>query len=216
MKQICKFNTQPSTIVNGGYKKGRFIVWLNLDVAEIEPTENQPECFQSITDRLVLSDLSVESFLAVADPAHLAIATNEELAAILSYFKSEDDLESWKAIRRVQIEGYDASDKVNCFFLDNVPMWLDKATRVGLDNSLSKEKQMGRTYSTLWAGTTPIRINIELGLSLLQILEIYAIDCFGVTAAHMAYVDACQSVDELRDFDITADYAEILRFNIAE
>ena len=39
MKQICKFNAKPVTISDGGYKKGRWIVWLNLDVSEIEKTE---------------------------------------------------------------------------------------------------------------------------------------------------------------------------------
>lgn len=216
MRQICKFNTQPSTIVNGGYKKGRYIVWLNLSVTEIEPVDNQPERFQSETERLVMSDNTVQAFLEVVSPTHLAMATNEELEAILSYFKSENDLDSWKAIRKIQIEGYDQSDKVNCFYLDDVPMWLDKATRVGLANSLSMEQKSGRTNSTLWAGTTPIHINIELGLALLQVLEIYAIDCFGVTAANQAFVENCQSVDELKNFDLGADYAEILRFNIAE
>lgn len=216
MRQTCKFNTKPSTIVNGGYKKGRYIVWLNLNVSEIEPTDNQSERFQSETDRLVMSDNTVQAFLKEVSPAHLAMATNEELETILSYFGSADDLESWKAIRKVQIEGYDQSDKVNCFYLDGVPMWLDKATRVGLINSLNMEKKSGRTNSTLWAGTTPIHIDIELGLALLQVLEIYAIDCFGVTAANQAFVEDCQSVDELRLLDIGAEYAEILRFNIAE
>lgn len=216
MRQTCKFNTQPSTIVNGGYKKGRYIVWLNLNVSEIEPTENQPERFKSETDRLALSDNSVQAFLKEVNPAHLAMATNEELEAILSYFGTADELESWKAIRKVQIEGYYQSDKVKCFYLDGVPMWFDKATRVGLINSLNTEKKYGRTNSTLWSGTTPIHIDIELGLALLQVLEIYAIDCFGVTAANQAFVEGCQSVDELRYLDIGTEYAEILRFNIAE
>lgn len=216
MRQTCKFNTQPSTIVNGGYKKGRYIVWLNLNVTEIEPIDNQSERFQSDTDRLVMADNTVQAFLEVVSPVHLAMATNEELEAILGYFKSENDLDSWKAIRKIQIEGYDQSDKVNCFYLDGVPMWLDKATRVGLINSLNMEQKSGRTSSVLWAGTMPIHINIELGLALLQVLEIYAIDCFGVTAANQAFVENSQSVDELRGFDLGAGYAEILRFNISE
>lgn len=150
MKQICKFNNKPATINNGGYKKGRWIVWLNLSISEIEPTESQSETFQSVTDRLVLNDFSVAAFVDAVDPLHLALATNEEIYEILKYFNELDELESWKALLKVQIQGYDSSNKVNQFFLDQIPFWIDKATRVGLVNSLNMEKGAGRALSTLW------------------------------------------------------------------
>lgn len=216
MKQICKFDTQPTTINNGGYKKGRWIVWLNLNVTEIEPTENQPERFQSVTDRLILDDCSVKAFLNVVDPLHLALANEEELAAILRYFNEFDNIESWKAILKVQIQGYDTSDNVNCFFLDELPFWIDKATRVGLVNSLNMEKNAGRSISTLWVGNHTIQLSIDLALGLLQALELYALDCYGVTAAHLATVENSNAIDELRDFDKSADYPAMLRFKISE
>lgn len=216
MKQICKFDTQPATINNGGYKKGRWIVWLNLNVTEIEPTENQPERFQSVTDRLILDDCSVKAFLNVVDPLHLSLANKEELAAILRYFNEFDNIESWKAILKVQIQGYDTSDNVNCFFLDELPFWIDKATRVGLVNSLNMEKNAGRSISTLWVGNHTIQLSIDLALGLLQALELYALDCYGVTAAHLATVENSNAIDELRDFDKSADYPAMLRFKISE
>lgn len=216
MKQICKFDTQPATINNGGYKKGRWIVWLNLNVTEIEPTENQPERFQSATDRLTLDDCSVKAFLNVVDPLHLALANKEELAAILRYFNEFDNIESWKEILKVQIQGYDTSDNVNCFFLDELPFWIDKATRVGLVNSLNMEKSAGRSISTLWVGNQTIQLSIELALGLLQALELYALDCYGVTAAHLAAIENSNTIDELRDFDKSADYPAMLRFKISE
>ena len=79
MKQICRFNTRPATIVDGGYKKGRYTVWLNLSVSEIGKPDIDSEKFESITDRLVLSNNSVASFLEVVDEQHLAIASNDEL-----------------------------------------------------------------------------------------------------------------------------------------
>lgn len=153
MKQICKFNVKPVTISDGGYKKGRWIVWLNLDVSEIEKTEeNQSECFQSLSDRLMLSDNSITAFLDVVDSAHIALATTNELEAILHYFRSEDDVTVWKSIRKIQVQGYDSSENVNRFYLGGLPLWLDKATRVGLVNSITIEKNAKRSETCLWFG----------------------------------------------------------------
>ena len=218
MIQICKFNELPATINNGGYKKSHWIVWLNLSVSEntsTEAAEGENEwMYASQTDRLVLSDNSVSGLLEVADPLHLALATTEEIEAILKYFHAEGNIESWRMLRKVQIQGYDSSDKVNSFYLGELPMWLDKATRVGLVNSLNIEKAAGREISELWFGYNKIDINVELALKLLAALELYAKDCYGVTASHIAMIESAQTIEELRSFDIGADYPEIPVFHL--
>ena len=148
MIQICKFTEKPPAVNNGGFIKGRWIVWLNLNVTENASTEKAEDGndwkYASQTDRLVLSDKSITACLEQADPIYLSTATNEEIAAILKYFNAENDLESWRMLRKVQVQGYDNSNKVNCFYLGEQPMWFDKATRVGLVNSLNIEKAAGR------------------------------------------------------------------------
>lgn len=219
MAQICKFNEMPSTISDGGYKKGRWIVWLNLgvyaNVSSIKKDGEDDWVFAAHTDRLVLSNHSVSALLEVIDPLHLAMATTDEVEAILKYFNAHDDVESWKAIRKMQIQGYDSSDKVNRFYLGEQPMWLDKATRVGLVNSLNIEKAAGREISDLWMDHNKIVLNVDLALKLLAALELYAKDCYGVTASHIAEIEELQSVDELRNFKIEADYPEIPHFPVA-
>lgn len=213
MKQICKFNTKPATICNGGYKKGHWIVWLNLGTAEIEATEDgQNERFQSVTDRLVLDGRSISSFLVVVDPLHIALATTDELAAILRYFQAEDDIEAWKSIRKIQIQGYDSSDNVNRFYWEGVPLWLDKATRVGLVNSITIEKKVKRNTTCLWYGGYNINMNVDVALDLLFQLELYALNCHNVTAQNLAQVERCKTVEELRLFDIYSGYPENLQF----
>lgn len=217
MKQICKFNTKPATINNGGYKKGHWIVWLNLNVSEIEkPEEGQNEHFQSMTDRLVLADHSLTAFLDVVEPAHIALAAAEEPEAILRYFQSENDVEAWKSIRKVQIQGYDSSENVNRFYLDGFPFWLDKATRVGLVNSITIEKKAKRATTCLWFGNRNINMNVDTALEALSQLELYALNCYNVTAQHLVQIEQCKSIDELRLFDIRSDYPEILQFKIEE
>lgn len=216
MKQICRFNTRPATIVNGGYKKGRYIVWLNLSVSEISEQDNQSEKFESITDRLLLSDHNVASFLEAVDEKHLAVATNDELMSILRYFQSENDIESWKAIRQLQIKGYDQTDKVNCFYLAGQPLWLDKATRVGLVNSVSAEKRDGSKSTDLWFGNIMIQLQVDDALAKLDKIELYAKSCYNVTAKHIAEIEQINSVNELQQYDITADYPPFLELNINE
>ena len=217
MKQICKFNTRPVTINSGGHKKGHWIVWLNLHVSEIEQmTENQEERFQAITERLVLADSSVSAFLDAVDSALIAEATTEELEAILRFFQSENDMEAWKAIRKVQVQGYDNSEKVNLFYFDGLALWLDKATRVGLVNSITIEKKAKRSTTCLWFGSHSINVNVDVALEILSQLELYAHECYNVTAQHLVQIDTCGSVEALRAFDICADYPEILQLKNAE
>lgn len=217
MKQICKFNTRPATITDGGHKKGRWIVWLNLNVSDIQGAEdNQAERFQSLTDRLVLSDKSITALLEVVEPGHIALATSDELYAILKYFQSENDVEAWKAVRKMQIQGYDNSEKVNLFYFDGTALWLDKATRVGLVNSITIEKKARRSTTCLWFGSYNVQINVDVALDILSQLELYAHECYNVTAQHLVQIDRCNTVEELMTFDICADYPEILQLKNAE
>ena len=214
MKQICRFNTRPATIVDGGYKKGRYTVWLNLSVSEIGKPDIDSEKFESITDRLVLSNNSVASFLEVVDEQHLAIASNDELMSILKYFQSENDIESWKAIRRKQIKGYDQSEKVNRFYLSGLPLWLDKATRVGLVNSISAEKREGNEVTDLWFESIMIQLPVDDALAKLDKIELYAKNCYNVTASHIAEIEQIDNLEELQQYDITAEYPPFLELQI--
>lgn len=216
MKQICRFNTRPATIVNGGYRKGRYIVWLNLSVSEISEQNAELEKFESITDRLVLSDNTIESFLAAVDETHLAIATNEELMSIVQYFQSENDIEAWKSIRRLQIKGYDQTENVNCFYLAGMPLWLDKPTRVGLVNSISAEKRDGIKITDLWFGSIMIQLPVDDALSKLDKVELYAKNCYNVTAKHIAEIEQLDTPEALQQYDITAGYPPFLELNINE
>lgn len=214
MKQICRFNTRPATIVDGGYKKGRYTVWLNLSVSEIGKPDIDSEKFESITDRLGLSNNSVASFLEVVDEQHLAIASNDELMSILKYFQSENDIESWKAIRRKQIKGYDQTEKVNRFYLSGLPLWLDKATRVGLVNSISAEKREGNEVTDLWFESIMIQLPVDDALAKLDKIELYAKNCYNVTASHIAEIEQIDNLEELQQYDITADYPPFLELQI--
>lgn len=207
MIQICKFDIHPATVNNGGFKRGQWIVWLNLNTTEVEPPhDTSTERFESVTDRLVLPDNTFDAFMQTVDFSHLSLATNDEVFAILSYFNVEDEVTAWQTIRKAQILGYDKSNYVNHFLYNGESIWLDKATRVGLMNSISIEKSAKRSETTLWVGATMVKTTVAKALAFLSQLELYAIDCFNITSQHIVEIDTCEDVETLKMYDIKADY----------
>lgn len=123
-------------------------------------------------------------------------------------------LEEAKAELTKQIEEYDTSDSVNGFKLNGMTVWLDKDTRVGLMNSTTIAKNMGNATTTLWLGGMKLEIDCDKAISLLSALEMYALECFNVTAQHKAEVEALTSLDEVAAYDITKGYPSQLEMNI--
>ena len=70
----------------------------------------------------------------------------EEAQRAFSEFLEKMDalkLEQAKVNKIAEITAYDTSDKVNGFMLNGQIVWLDKATRVGLMNSTTIERDLG-------------------------------------------------------------------------
>lgn len=105
-----------------------------------------------------------------------------------------------------KIEAYDTSTSVNGFELNGQTVWLDKATRVGLMNSTTIAKAMGNDTTVLWLGDMRIDVGCDKAIQLLSALEMYALECFNVTAAHRKAVSALGSVEDVEAFDVTEGY----------
>ena len=106
---------------------------------------------------------------------------------------------------------YDKSNKVNIFYLNGNPAWLDKDTRVGLELRFKAEKASGKTDTTLWLNGTDLTINIDVGLQMLYALEVYASAAYDCTAQHKANVLALNTAKEKAEYDYTTDYPKTLR-----
>lgn len=113
-----------------------------------------------------------------------------------------------------EITAYDTSSKVNGFSLNGNVVWLDKATRVGLMNSTKIAKEAGQKTTTLWLDNMMIEVDCDKAIQLLSALEMYALDCFNVTAAHKQAVSKLTTVEEVEAFDITADYPQQLEMTV--
>ena len=113
-----------------------------------------------------------------------------------------------------QIEAYDTSSAVNGFVLNGAEVWLDKATRVGLMNSTTIAKAMGQATTTLWLGDTKLEVGCDMAIQLLSALEMYALECFNVTAAHKKAVAELTDIGEVLSYDYTKGYPEKLMMNV--
>ena len=111
-----------------------------------------------------------------------------------------------------QITEYDQSEDVNSFTLQGKQMWLPKETRVGLVNSVTIEKNAGKKTTVLWFGGERYELKVDSALQMLSALELYALECYNVTAAHKAAVNALENVEDVVAYDYTQGYPEKLNF----
>lgn len=123
-------------------------------------------------------------------------------------------VEEARKIMIEKINKYDLSEKVNLFYLNNNPAWLDKNTRVGLMNSISIEKNSGFELTTLWLGIQSYTLPIDVAINFLTQLELYAKDCYNKTAEHKYNIEQLLTVKEILEYDYTIGYPSKLSISL--
>ena len=125
-----------------------------------------------------------------------------------------EKLEQAKADKLAEIAAYDTSSAVNGFVLNGALVWLDKATRVGLMNSTTIAKAAGQKTTTLWLGGVKLVVDCDKAIQLLSALEMYALECFNVTASHKAAVGELKSIEEVEAYDYKTGYPKMLEMSV--
>ena len=123
-------------------------------------------------------------------------------------------LEKAKKEKLAAILAYDASSDVNGFMLNGNKVWLDKETRVGLMNSTTIAKSVGQKTTTLWLGSMKLVVDCDKAIQLLSALEMYALDCFNVTASHKQAVSELTTIEEVEAYDYKVGYPKMLEMSI--
>lgn len=123
-------------------------------------------------------------------------------------------LSAAKTSMLAEITAYDASSSVNSFLLNGMEVWLDKATRVGLMNSTTIAKSMGQEKTTLWLGSYQLEVDCDKAIQLLSALEMYALECFNVTAAHKKAVSELDNIEAVLTYDYKSGYPEKLKMEV--
>lgn len=123
-------------------------------------------------------------------------------------------LSAAKTSMLAEITAYDSSVAVNAFELNGMEVWLDKATRVGLMNSTTIAKSMGQQKTTLWLGSYQLEVDCDKAIQLLSALEMYALECFNVTAAHKKAVSELDNIEGVLTYDYKSGYPEKLKMEV--
>lgn len=159
------------------------------------------------TDKLYCERCTIPDSLTVVPYNTYFIENNKEK------FKGKS-VEEAKEMLIADITAYDTSSAVNGFVLNGAVVWLDKATRVGLMNSTTIAKAMGQATTTLWLGDTKLEVACDKAIQLLSALEMYALECFNVTAAHKKAVAELTDIGEVLSYDYTKGYPEKLTMTV--
>lgn len=141
----------------------------------------------------------------------------DEIKASFSEFLTKIkamQLKQAKVEKIAEITAYDTSDKVNGFILNKSLVWLDKATRVGLMNSTTIAKAVGQETTTLWLKGIKLVVDCDKAIQLLSALEMYALECFNVTASHKAAVGELKTIEEVKVYDYKTGYPKMLEMSV--
>ena len=182
---------------------------------QVEKTEDGQEKESSLCDYMLerydykpSMDLVLNDILASGEQASM-----EEIREISEGLGAEP-LGYMKKAMLAYIEKYDASSSVNSFLLNGMDVWLDKVTRMGLMNSTTIAKAAGLDETTLWLGDIELVVDCDKAIQLLSALEIYALECFNVTASHKAAVNKLDNIDAVLTYDYREGYPEKLKMEV--
>ena len=182
---------------------------------QVDKTEDGQEKESSLCDYMLerydykpSMDLVLNDILASGEQASM-----EEIREISEGLGAEP-LGYMKKAMLAYIEKYDASSSVNSFLLNGMEVWLDKATRVGLMNSTTIAKASGQKTTTLWLCGLNLVVDCDKAIQLLSALEMYALECFNVTASHKATVGELKTIEEVEAYNYKTGYPKMLEMSV--
>lgn len=161
----------------------------------------------SYTEELFCERSAIPDNLVVVPYSTYLIESNKEKYKGMT-------VEEAKEMLIAEITDYDTSSSVNGFVLNGLLVWLDKATRVGLMNSTTIAKAAGKETTTLWLGGLKLVVDCDKAIQLLSALEMYALECFNVTASHKAAVCKLKSIEEVEAYDFKTGYPKMLEMSV--
>lgn len=113
-------------------------------------------------------------------------------------------LEKAKSEKLSELDAYDASESVNGFRIGNQVMWLEPNERANYLLTLQGALEMG-VETIPFMGYT---IHTADAIRAIKAVNLYAMQCVGVTAQHRANIEALTTVKTVNEYDFTEGYPE--------
>jgi len=95
-------------------------------------------------------------------------------------------IEDYRRDKIKEILEFDSSQYINCFYVSNQEMWLDKATRVGLRLRFEAELNNCKTETILWYDGIQFPLELDVAVKMLEAIELYASACYDNTQYHLS------------------------------
>ena len=111
-----------------------------------------------------------------------------------------------------EINRHDSSDEINIFYIQGLPVWLDKATRAGLKLRFEAEVALKYENTTLWYNNQKFELPLNNAIAMLYAIEVYASQCYDNTQYHLANVEKLETLDEIMEYNYKSGYPEKLAF----
>ena len=127
-------------------------------------------------------------------------------------YTDEELLDRARSKKIKEILDYDTSPNVNCFYMSDTEIWLDKETRTGLKLRFEAETNIGMVETSLWYNNIRFTLPTSSAVQMLYLLEIYASQCYDNTQFHIKSVSELTNVDDIENYDYTTGYPNKLKF----
>lgn len=138
---------------------------------------------------------------------------NDGWEKVESLNNDADKLSKAKESKIKEIKNYDSSQNVNEFFLNEISLWVDKETRIGLKFRFEVEISAEKIDTVIWYNGVQFNLRLEDAMDILYRVEKYASECYDNTQRHISTVNMLKTVEEVNEYDYKIGYPEKLYFN---
>lgn len=125
----------------------------------------------------------------------------------------EKTIEDYRRDKIEEIKHHDTSSRVNNFYMQGEPMWLDFEKRSRLLLRFQAETAKGNENTTLWGNGKEYNLPLSVAIQMLYELETYASMCYDNTQRHITNVNSLTTIEEIQAYDYRSGYPEMLRFD---
>ena len=150
----------------------------------------------------------------VINPSEQILLANGWLIYEDEQVPSQPSLEDAINAKIDQIRSYDGSPDVNGFYVNGTEAWFDKETRSNFRGSLSDAEMLGETEVSVPINEHVVTLPIQTAKLFLAQIQRYADACTITTSRHIEQIRALTTIEDVEEFDITADYPQKLTFTI--